>query len=61
MERRGRFHVEFFHLMLGESPNAELVPIDVKSRKRRHIFFFSSSKALKKSRINKKKVVSRIS
>ncbi len=61
MERRRRFHVEFFALMLGESPGAELVPIDVRSRKRRRSFFFSSSKALKKSRMNKKKVVSRTS
>ncbi len=47
--------------MLGESLGVELVPTDVRSRKRRCSFFFSSSKALKKSRMNKKKVVSRTS
>jgi len=47
--------------MLVETPSTHLLPKYVKRRKKCSCFCFSSSKALKKSRMNRKKLVSKTS
>jgi len=54
VQTRGRFDVVLCHLMVVETPNVDLISKYMRRRKKRFSFYFSSSKALKKSRMNKK-------